>query len=196
MTSLTRTSLVASAPAGTRRCVVISSQPRRWSRRSGDRVRAAPRWSRRDQPRARLVAGVIADGGGCGGCCTLAAEATTTRASGGHRVPGVAQRERRWCPVVADSPDVVTAKQLLDRLRVGGFQFQRIGPGEDGPLVGTRVSGDYLVLIHIEGFSRDCCAWRQRSSSLIVPGGALVERQVQGSALDVLHEVLSWEPRS
>lgn len=53
--------------------------------------------------------------------------------------------------MVTDSPDVVTAKHLLDRLKVGGFEFQRIGPGEDGPLVGTRVSGDYLVLIHIEG---------------------------------------------
>ncbi|MGH4011217.1 MAG: hypothetical protein ACRDTH_24170 [Pseudonocardiaceae bacterium] len=70
---------------------------------------------------------------------------------------------------MTDSPDVVTAKHLLDRLKVGGFEFQRIGPEEDGPLVGTRVSGDYLVLIHIEGFSGDCCAWRQRNSSLMVP---------------------------
>ena len=97
---------------------------------------------------------------------------------------------------MADSPDLVTAKHLLDRLKVHGFEFQRIAPGEDGPLVGTRISDDYLVLIHIEGFSRDCFAWRQRSSSLIVPGGSLVERRVEGSALDVLNEVMSWEPRS
>ena len=57
--------------------------------------------------------------------------------------------------MVADSPDVVTAKRLLDQLKVHGFQFQRIAPGEDGPLVGTRITNDYLVLIHIEGFSRD-----------------------------------------
>jgi hypothetical protein len=37
---------------------------------------------------------------------------------------------------------------------------------------------------------------RQRTSSLIVPGGALVQRQVEGSALDVLNEVLTWESPS
>ena len=35
----------------------------------------------------------------------------------------------------ADSPDVVTAKCLLDQLKQLGFVFQRIAPGEDGPLV-------------------------------------------------------------
>jgi hypothetical protein len=46
----------------------------------------------------------------------------------------------------------------------------------------------------VTGFSHDCLAVRQRTSSLIVPGGALVQRQVEGSALDVLNEVLTWEP--
>jgi len=47
-------------------------------------------------------------------------------------------------------------------------------------------------LIHIEGFSWDCFAWRQRASSLIVPGEGLVEHRVHGSALTVLNEVLTW----
>jgi hypothetical protein len=94
--------------------------------------------------------------------------------------------------VGADSPDLVIAKQLLDELKLRGFEFRRAAPGVDGPLVGNRVSGDSVDLIHIEGFSRDCFAWRQRTSSLIVPGGALMERQVEGSALDVLNEVLTW----
>lgn len=96
----------------------------------------------------------------------------------------------------ADSPDVVIAKRLLDQLKVAGFQFQRIAPGEDGALIGNRMIGDFLDIIHLEGFSRDCFAWRQRSSSLIAPGGGVVERQADGSALDVLAEVLTWEPTS
>jgi hypothetical protein len=96
----------------------------------------------------------------------------------------------------ADSPDVVIAKRLLDQLKLCGFQFERIAPGEDGPLIGNRVTGDYVDMIYIEGFSRDCFAWRQRSSSLILPGGGLVERRADGSALDVLNEVLTWEPKS
>jgi hypothetical protein len=95
-----------------------------------------------------------------------------------------------------DSPDLVIAKRLLDQLKLCGFQFERIAPGEDGPLIGNRVTGDYVDMIHIEGFSRDCFAWRQRSSSLILPGGGLVERRADGSALDVLNEVLTWEPKS
>jgi hypothetical protein len=98
--------------------------------------------------------------------------------------------------VGSDSPDVVIAERLLDRLKVGGFVFRRIAPGEDGPVVGNRMTGDYLDMIHIEGFSRDCCAWRQQCSSLIVPEGALVQRRTQGSALEVLTGVLSWESTS
>jgi len=51
--------------------------------------------------------------------------------------------------------------------------------------VGNRVSGDWVDIIHIEGFSRDCLALRQRTSSLILPGSELVQRRVEGSALDV-----------
>lgn len=47
--------------------------------------------------------------------------------------------------------------------------------------------------IYIEGFSRDCVAWRQRRTSLLVPGEQLVERRVSGGALIVLDEVTTWE---
>lgn len=93
----------------------------------------------------------------------------------------------------ADSPDLAIAKRLLDYLKLQGFQFQRAAPGEDSPLVGHRVSDDWLELIHIEGFSRDCFAWRKRRSSLIVPGEGPVERRTQGHALTVLNDVLTWE---
>ncbi|HEX6401868.1 MAG TPA: hypothetical protein VF003_01670 [Pseudonocardiaceae bacterium] len=92
-----------------------------------------------------------------------------------------------------DSPDVLIAKQLLDQLKSVGFQFRRVAPGEDGPLVGHRINGECVDLVHLEGFSRDCFAWRQRASSLIVSGTALVQRQVDGGALTVLNEVLSWQ---
>lgn len=95
--------------------------------------------------------------------------------------------------VEVDSPDVVIAKRLLDCAKQAGFTFQRVAPGEDAALVGNRVSDDYVDLIHIDGFSRDCFAWRKRTSSLVVPGDVLVERQVAGSAFDVLNTVLTWE---
>ncbi|MDQ2883124.1 MAG: hypothetical protein M3Y48_18585 [Actinomycetota bacterium] len=48
-----------------------------------------------------------------------------------------------------DSRDLVIAKLLLDHLKLGGFQFRRLAPGEDGPLVGHQVSDDWLDFIHI-----------------------------------------------
>ncbi len=95
-----------------------------------------------------------------------------------------------------DSPDLVIAMRLLDSLKLGGFEFRRGSPGEEGPLVGHRISGDRVDLVVIEGFSRDCFAWRQRASPLIIPGSGQVERQVDGSAIDVLNEVLTWETES
>jgi hypothetical protein len=91
-----------------------------------------------------------------------------------------------------DSPDVVIAKRLLDDAKQGGFVFQRMALGEDAPLVGYRVGDRCVDLIHIEGFSRDCFAWRKRTSSLIVSGDAVVH-QVEGSAVEVLNQVLRWE---
>ncbi len=93
----------------------------------------------------------------------------------------------------AESPDLVIAKLRLDQLKQRGFQFQRAASGVDGPLVGNRVTGDWVDAVNIEGFSRDCFAWRKRTSSLIVPGEGLVERRVRGDALTVLNEVLTWE---
>lgn len=91
-----------------------------------------------------------------------------------------------------DSSDVVIAKLLLDHLKLGGFRFQRLAPGEDGALVGTRVGDEWMDVIHVEGFSRDCFAFRKWISSLIVPGDGLVERRVHGHAITVLNEVLAW----
>ena len=97
-----------------------------------------------------------------------------------------------WRSMQTDSADVVIAKRLLDHLKFRGFQFQRVAPGEDGPLVGQRVCGNFLDLVHIEGFSAGCFAWRKRMSSLIVPGEVLIERRTHGHALTVLNEVLTW----
>lgn len=93
-----------------------------------------------------------------------------------------------------ESPDLVLAKRLLDHAKRCGFEFRRVAPGEDGSLVGNRVTGDWQDEIRLGGYSCDCFARRKRRSSLIVPENVLVERQVDGSALDVLSEVLTWEP--
>jgi hypothetical protein len=94
----------------------------------------------------------------------------------------------------ADSPDVVTAKRLLDYAKRGGFTFERAAPDADAPLVGYRVCNGCVDVIHIEGFSRGCFAWRRRTSRLIFSSDSLVQRQVEGSAVDVLNDVLTWEP--
>ncbi len=98
--------------------------------------------------------------------------------------------------MTSNSPDLVMAKRLLDQAKLDGFQFRRVAPGEDGPLVGNRVTGGWADTIHIQGFSRDCFAWRQRRSSLIVTAEGMVERRVEGSAVDVLNEVVTWETGS
>lgn len=89
-------------------------------------------------------------------------------------------------PMRTDSPDLVIAMRLLDSLKLHGFEFQRSAPGQDGGLIGHRVNDDRIDLILIAGFSRDCFAWRQRATSLIIPGSGPVERRVDGSAIDVL----------
>ena len=96
----------------------------------------------------------------------------------------------------ANSPDLVSAMRLLDELKVAGFVFQRTAPGVEGPLMGRRVTDDFVDFVYIEGFSHDCIAWRQRRSPLVVPGEGLVERRVVGGALTVLHEVSSWDAGS
>lgn len=106
-----------------------------------------------------------------------------------HVTPEVTE----WWPMSTDSPDLVIAKRLLDHLKLRGFQFRRTAPGEDGPLMGTRVTGHWVDTIHIAGFSRDCAAWRKRISSLIVPDDGLIERRTHGSALTALNEALTWE---
>lgn len=94
---------------------------------------------------------------------------------------------------VPDGPDVMIAKRLLDDVKRSGFTFRRAAPGEDAPLVAHRVGDDWVDLIHIEGFGCDCFAWRQRTSTLAVAQDALLQRQVEGGALEVLTEVLSWD---
>jgi hypothetical protein len=46
----------------------------------------------------------------------------------------------------AESPDLLIAKRLLDYLKLQGFEFHRVAPGEDGPLMGNRVSDNWLDL--------------------------------------------------
>lgn len=97
--------------------------------------------------------------------------------------------------MVAESPDLVIAMRLLDLVKLQGFQFRRVAEGPDGALLGTRRTGDWTDTLYLDGFSRDCYALRARTTSLLVPDGALVEHRTIGDALNVLNTVLTWETR-
>jgi hypothetical protein len=92
---------------------------------------------------------------------------------------------------VADSPELIAAKRLLDTAKHQGFTFQRIAPGEDGPLLGTRETVTWYDTIYLGGFGKHCHASRARKSSLVVPGGLPITARVDGDALTVLHTVVS-----
>ncbi|MGH3928215.1 MAG: site-specific integrase, partial [Pseudonocardiaceae bacterium] len=67
---------------------------------------------------------------------------------------------------MADGPEVITGKQLLDQVKRRGFVFARIAPGPDGPIEGIRENDQWRDVIHIGGFSSSCYAWRERSVQL------------------------------
>jgi hypothetical protein len=92
-----------------------------------------------------------------------------------------------------DSPEVAAAKRLLDLAKDRGFAFQRIAPGEDGPLLGVRETVQWRDEILLSGFWGDdsCHATRRRRWSLVVPGGLPPAAQISGDALTVLHTVVS-----
>jgi hypothetical protein len=94
----------------------------------------------------------------------------------------------------ADGPQLRAAKRLLDLAKRQGFAFQRLAPGEDGPLFARRETIGYRDEIYLGGFGDSCHARRARKSSLIVPGSLPVTAQVSGDALTVLHTVVSDWP--
>jgi hypothetical protein len=53
---------------------------------------------------------------------------------------------------MADSPELVAAKRLLDVAKNDGFAFERIAPGEDGPLRGVRETPQWRDEIYLAGF--------------------------------------------
>jgi hypothetical protein len=95
---------------------------------------------------------------------------------------------------MTDSPGLVAAKRLLDAAKQAGFHFQRVAPGEDGPLLGVREGIEYRDEIYLGGFGERCHATRRRKSSLVVPGGLPVTERLEGDALTVLHTVVSDWP--
>jgi hypothetical protein len=53
---------------------------------------------------------------------------------------------------MAESPDLVAGKRLLDIAKHNGFQFQRVTPGPDGPLRGVRETEEWRDTIYLAGF--------------------------------------------
>jgi hypothetical protein len=96
---------------------------------------------------------------------------------------------------MADSPELAAAKRLLDTAKRDGFVFQRVAPGDDGPLLGTREGIDYRDTCYLGGFGDCCHATRARKSSLVMPGGLPITERISGNALEVLHTVVvDWHP--
>jgi len=93
-----------------------------------------------------------------------------------------------------DSPDLLAAKRLLDLAKDHGFRFQRVVPGEDGPLLGRRQTLAWIDEIYLAGFSDSCSAIRRRRFSLILPGGLPVTERITGDVLTVLHVVMTDWP--
>lgn len=95
--------------------------------------------------------------------------------------------------MAAESPDLVIAMRLLDHAKLRGFQFRRVAPGPDGALLGTRRTVDWTDTVYLDGFSQDCYALRERTTSLVVPDDVLVEHRTTGGAITVLNTVLTWD---
>lgn len=95
--------------------------------------------------------------------------------------------------MVAETPDLVIARRLLDHAKARGFQFRRVAEGPDGALLGIRHFGDWTDTVYVGGFSDNCFGMRERTTSLLAPGDTLVERRTTGDALNVLNAVLTWE---
>lgn len=92
--------------------------------------------------------------------------------------------------------DLAAAMRLLDEAKAQGFVFTRTAPGEDAPLLGVRETVEWVDGIVLTGCSREgsCYASRRGRSSLVVPGGLPLVREVSGDALEVLHTVVTdWE---
>ncbi len=84
--------------------------------------------------------------------------------------------------------DLTRAARLLDHVKLRGFTFHSDATDAGGPLIGHRVSEEWEDTIHMEGFTRDCVAWRHR-----VDDDGPAEQRVEGSALTVLTEALTWD---
>ncbi len=53
--------------------------------------------------------------------------------------------------MTAESPELAAAKGLLETAKRGGFSFQRVAPGPDGPLWGVRDTDDWRDTIYLAG---------------------------------------------
>lgn len=124
----------------------------------------------------------------------LAGQGRHLRVPAVRRGPGAHLRHSapRVAVMSLDSPEVAAAKRLLDLAKDRGFSFQRVAPGEDGPLLGRRETVDWQDEIYLAGFANSCSAIRRRRWSLVVPGGLPVTERASGGALHVLRLVADW----
>lgn len=82
--------------------------------------------------------------------------------------------------------------RLLDHAKVRGFYFRRARPLADAPLVGTRYRNGKTEVVRIDGWRRNCQAWRQPNMLVLARPPENAEEYVSGSALNVLNRVACW----
>ena len=94
---------------------------------------------------------------------------------------------------MADSPEPVAAKRLLDVAKNDGFAFERNRAGSRRAVAGCARTPQWRDEIYLAGFwaPNSCSATRRRRCSLVVPGGLPIAKRVSGDALTVVHTVIS-----
>lgn len=87
---------------------------------------------------------------------------------------------------------LAVAKALIDEAKIAGFSFSRTAPGDDAPLFGVRETPDFVDEIVLTGCDagHSCYASRRARSSLLVPGGMALIKEVGGDAITVLSAVV------
>ena len=93
-----------------------------------------------------------------------------------------------------ETPEYLTiSMRLLDHAKVKGFYFRRTKPTVDAPLVGVRYRRIWTEVIRIDGWRENCTAWKQPNRLVLAGPPVGAEDYVEGSALNVLNRVATWQ---
>jgi hypothetical protein len=81
---------------------------------------------------------------------------------------------------------------LLDHAKAHGFYFRRVSPLVDAPIVGIRYRYSWTEVVRIDGWRKNCQAWKQPNKLVLAAPPVDAYDYVSGSALNVLNKVVCW----